>query len=434
MNLEERIEFKSPLRYWSDWLTLIALFFVIFLTFIVIGTKHPSVIFLLIAFGFAIFYGFRYLFSCTTVIEIKDNVLTVTQYNRTLNKSSILSLSTNLIRGFEINQVGRGMYALFLYDYSFKTYKYSLFNLKAEFTLKTFLTPHFTYLTHKNNPIFGSFGSAFGFALKKSGLFFTLSFIAIALFCYLNTSYGLWPSYVNYLFAISIGWILWLVLIRKPVKENHFRFGATYWLVNLFLYLSPLCLIPIFDRISLINETPLHLKNCLEIFKHPKSRVLLIKEVSYDPEAFIVSNYRIGGRNKNGTYPVTHALTTPLGEGEAINPNRLYSFWLLITYKQKLRKNSSFYQMISDFNAQSKVEFKSSLRNKPVFYTFIEPNKALQSLFLSTTLKTNRFWVLEPHWESISDMNKQKTNEVLLFLLLFLALNVVSCINIASYR
>ena len=137
---------------------------------------------------------------------------------------------------------------------------------------------------------------------------------------------------------------------------------------------------------------------------------------------------------KNGTYLVTHAVATPLGEAGHINPNRLYSFWLMLTYEQKLRNHPSFYQVITDFNKQSQIKFNKALRNKPVFYTFIEPNKALQPLFLSAPLKANRFWVLKPHWESISDMNWQKSTEIMLFLLFSLALNLVGCINIASNR
>lgn len=434
MDLEERITFKSPLRFWTNCLTLFGLSLLIILTFMMLGTKHPAVVLFLVPIGFVIFYGFRYLFSAVTTIEIENGSLNITQYNRFLNTSQLLSIPIEMIRGFEINLVSKGSYAFLIYDTSFNYYKYSLFKVADHAKIKTFLKPHLAYLTYDSNPAYPTFLSAFLFAIKKIGIFIGYSLLTVGFLYYLNSAYSLWPVYINYLGAVILGCIGWFFLIRKATKKNNFRFRANYWLVNLFLYLSPLILIPIFDRISIIQETPLQLENCFQLYKVPKAKVFYIKNVSYAPNIFLISRYNIGSRQKNGSYLITHTLATPMESGDSINTNRLYNFWLVLSYKQHLRGGSTFNEKTQLYNEQCRIDFQSSFKQKPIFYTIAEPNRDFKRLLSTLSSRDHQFLALEPHWESVSDMKGQKTTDILLFSALFLVFILIGGINIAVYR
>lgn len=438
MNSEEKIAFKSPLQHWTDQGTLFALFFVLISIFMLLGTKHPSIVLLLVILGYAIFYGFRYLFSSATTIEIKENTLSIEQYNRILNKSYIVSIPIDCIRGYEITQVTRGNNALFIYDQSYNYYKYSIIKTKDRLAIDNHLIKHLKKLNQSSNPLFPSFFSALLFAFKQSLLFITLSFSIVAILYFLNQKNHFWISDMPFIIlSILTGFLFWWFIIRRQAKRKYFRFGAYYWIISSFFYASPLLILPLLSKINQFREEPVHVKHSFELMKYKYANFFMIDEVSFDPKNILLYSYSIGSSGrKHKKFSVDHHFATLLGGGGQIKLNRLNNSWLAKTYQQSINKSYdpiTKQRLISSFRSYSKDKFISSFSKKPIFYTVIEYDDQVKNL-IQTSDSTNLNIIIEPHWESISVYKQDIKNQILAYIGLILGLNLIGCIVIAVNR
>ncbi|MFA6276887.1 MAG: hypothetical protein WC622_09065 [Pedobacter sp.] len=430
------IEFKSPIRNWNDTLFIVLFALTALITLAILGLKinylYP---FIFTALGFTTYYLARYLTQSITVITITNNELVISQDSKRLNKQKQVDIELVNVRGFEIAEVTRGNKALFIYTNSSDCYKYTIVNSSDEFLLKKFLNKHLKLLNKKSNPLFDSFISAYIFALKKAFNFCILSAITIGTLYYITIKYNILPTAnapkIIILFLTAL--FFWWFTIRIPVKKHHFRFGAFYWFSNFFFYTSTFLFIPILLNMRAIKETPLHINRSYELFKHPVSNLLIIDQISYNPDSVRISSYTETYNRKGNSYTIEHQFATPLGGGDTIKKIGIYNLWLAKIYQQKTKKSIDFYEKIASFHRQSEAQFIKLFNQKPVFYKLLYTND-INNLINNSAIANKQNVALEPHWESLEAYKIGIQKQLILFVSIFVVFNLVGCIVVAVNR
>jgi len=433
-------EFKSPLYKRFD-LIFIGSIFLLLLIGIAISDFKPNPFhpILIVVLAFLSYYALRYALSCQTTIEVRDEILTINQYNKNFNISIAIEVPLNEIRGYEINQVTKGSTALFIYTNSFNYYKFSIMRTNDELTIQNYLDVFIKKLNNKSNPLFPSFFAAYLFAVKRSTIYILLCAIPISgIFFITGRRMTCFPN--NFIFPIlsfSIAIVLWWIIIRIPVKRHYFRFGAFYWFSNFLFYTSMFIIYPLFIIISEIKENPMVLTYPFEIIKSKHSHLFLIKKVSYNPSLILLDDYQANPNVKGKSFPVTHHFLTPLGSGDSIRTNSLYNLWLYKTYEQYVEKSmieETKRELISNFHIRSKEGFINALSAQPRFYTLVEQDDRISSILNSSYNFSKPGIIIKPHWETVSAYKKALQKEMLLLILAIIVMNLVGCIFIAINR
>lgn len=433
---DKELTFKSPLINITDQIILGTFGVLLILNFLFFSFTGPIILFIDLILFFIIFYGIRAWCRCETKISIADGYLSINQDSVALNKTQYVSIPIEQIRGYEISEVSRGTNALLIYNQENDYYKYSLMSVKDHLPIDAFLAGYISKLTAKSNPNFNTFGAAFLFALKRWGIFSIISLSLTAFVYYLNTKYLFWPDWLFYTLIFLCNVASWWFIIRKALKEKMFRFGAYYWLFNILSYCITFMIAPYtYKSFKRTYERPFEVSSVLDIHKNLPKSIYIIKNISYSPEKYLFSNYHIGRRNrKTNRYPISHHIISPIGEGDAINPQRFYTYWLLLTHKQSVTKGPLFYDKINLFNESAKEKTRNLLQNKPLFYTIAEQNKGLSPLLRSNRMAAPWVLMLVPHWESVASYKRGERLQTGLILLAFLSLGLIGCLSAAEKR
>jgi len=348
-----------------------------------------------------------------------------------------LRIPINEVRGFEITQVSRAMYALVIYDKANNYYKYSLMRVSDHQALITFLSAHIPMLKARSNTAFPGFWKAFLFILTRWAAYLLISLALVTCFWLLNKHWLQGPVWFVGISIIAIGSAGWWFIMRGAAKQKGFRFSALYWLAGILFFGCSFFILP-FIR-TYINEAetlPLTVSKPSAINRQALHAIYVIEHVSYNPEKYLLSRYTIGSRNKGGSYTVTHQIASPLGDGAAIQPRERYPCWLLINYTQRLKKTRNFYTRIDTFAVQAKDKARQALRRKPVFYTpeskpnFFSPLKTQ----VMKPAANAPILLLAAHWESIATYKKNQYKMALLLSLGFLAMQLIGCLMMSSNR
>ncbi len=431
------IEFKSPVSKWSDSIFLAFLFLLVLLCVgLFLAGIDSTYLFLIFSLAFGGYYGARYLSMAYTTITINNDTLSISQSSRLFNKTKETSLALAELRGFEIAEVTRGVYALIIYHQSFHYYKYPLSKIKDHLAIQTFLAAHLPLLNKNSNPNFASFGAAFLFALKRVALFQLRTIWAVITLYWLGQNYLIGLTAKIYFIPLSllISLLFWWFLVRKPIQQNNFRFGAFYWLTNSFIYMSIGLFFPILIKFKGIKVAPIPVNHAYEILNYKSNPFYIIKQLSYAPDSLLLNNYTIGRRNRSSQYPIDHQFATPLGSGDTIKKNGIYNLWLVQTYRQRIRKTNDFESRINTFHEDARAKLTKDLQQKPIFYEVVnEPE--LRELIQSSYNASKPFNVqLIPHWESLTAYRNECRQQLFLIFLLFVAINLIGCILIAVNR
>lgn len=438
---EKPVEFTTPFNPWHDWIFISSVVTLTFLTLLYTGFKlnalHP---FLITAIGFGAYYGSEYFTSTFSTLTVSNGKLSILQNGKRLNWHKELHLPLSLIRGFEIGEVTRGTMALFIYTHTFNYYKYALIKPKEGTLVTQYLSQHIQLLNKKTNPLFPSFITAYLFALKRALLFLLITTTIITGAYLLNIKYHLvLPFSVGFfLFSLLVGISMWWFVIRKPVQRHYFRFGAVYWLSNVFFYLPSLILLPILVNSSRINEKPKVIERSFQLFKENRNStdLFLIQQATYNPAALLLSDVVIGSSIKGKTFPVTHHFATPLGSGDTIKSNGIYNLWLVQSYRQKVLKSIDYnlkQQEIERFYSQVKTTFIDRFAQKPAFYRLTKDENLTR--FISKSGNSSRLnAALEPHWESLADYKKGIAKDTALMAAALFVCCLIACIFIAVNR
>ncbi|MES2417170.1 MAG: hypothetical protein V4541_03230 [Bacteroidota bacterium] len=433
------LTFKAPLKGWHDLIFISSLLLVSLLIAGLFNFKlNPYFPILIVIMGFIIFYVSRYLTSSLTTLKISNGLLVITQNNSLFKIDKILSLPIEELRGYEINQVTRGNNALFLYTNSFNYDKYSLLKISDELAVEAYLAKYLKKIDKNSNPLFGSFLSAFLFALKNSFLFIALSFGIMAGLYFSNTKYqfGI-SSTLFFIFSLLTGFIMWWFIIRLQAQRKYFRFGAYYWLSACFFYISTLLFYPLLNNWVDTRETIISVNRPDHILSYQNHSLFKINKASVAPNLILLSNANFGLSNRNGTFPVTHHFITPLGGGKQINRQAHYNFWLGQDYMQKIKSSNgpiTRKRFIDSFHQAAKDQFIKSLQKPPVFYKITKYNKDIASLLWYSPNATKLVIVLAPHWESVTSYRKAIQKEIATQIAFIIALNLVGCIIVALNR
>ena len=433
------MEFKSPIRKLHDFIFLGSLVFLSLLIVLFFGFTlnylHPI---LITVFGFGVYYLLLYKISCPTTIKIDDRSLTITQDSNLLNYTKTISLELEEIRGFEVNEVTRGNYALIIYANSSKYYKYSIIRSKDQESIQSHLQTHLKNLTYKTNPQYISWISAYLFALKRCLIFVLSSGLLISATYFISIQSGIFknniPAYVISASIISI--ILWWQLVQIPVKKNSFRFGAFYWFSNIFIYASAIVFIPMLLKYSEIKEVPISLTSISQLYKQKPSSLFFLENAKYDPDKTLLYGNEVHNR-KSVNFKLAHTFLTPLIGNDKFKINELPKWWLIKTYDQYIKKslpNQVKENMAYDFYKQSEAKLIKSFESPAKFYKATATDyRALMILRRNNYVIIN-VTIIEPHWEELSVYKFEKQKELIWCILAIVILNLVGSIFISVYR
>lgn len=433
------ITFKAPLKNWHD-LIFVSLFLSesVLVLMLFNFKANPVMPYIFTALGFGTFYLTRYLLKSTTILSISEGNLLITQDNRFLNITQELSIAIENLRGYEVNEVTKGFNALFIYDQFFNHYKYSISSVKDQLAIDEYLKLHLTKLDKNSNPLFGSFFSAFLFAIKQMFIFIILSFSVVATLYFLNQKHQFWSSSTPFFIcSFLVGFLFWWMIIRLQSKRKYFRFGAYYWLISLFFYTSPMLIFPLLSDWTRIQEQLIVVNHPQQLLAHEDHHLFTIKGVRFNPNLMTLSDLKTGSGNRNGTFPVTHYFVTPLEEGTQIKLSPKYDFWLSKTYNQKVKSSNgpiTREKLITSFHEKSQIQFINSFQKDPVFYKIAKLNKDISQLIDYHVNVAKKHIVLEPHWESLIAYREKIQDEMILLIAFLIVLNLIGCVIIAVNR
>lgn len=397
--------------------------------------KIPAL--LLLATLIVSFFIATFITRADTTLSTSDGFLHIHQYCRSLNITHQFEIPLSNIRGFAINEVTRGSRALFIYLNDFDYHKFPLVSFDEEMGLATFLRKLAKEIHNSSNPLFPTFGSAYVFALKRTGIF-VLLYLTIALPIY---KYAIDHTLSDgYLFfgTIALSIPIWWFIVRQPVKRHYFRHGAFFWLSNLFIYLSVLLLIPIKNEATNYFSKPVHLAQPSQLFAKAPSIFYTFDQTSFGPDSVLIDDYEIGNSSsKSRIFPVNHYFVTPLGNGEPIRRNGVYDLWLVKKYRQKIEKSNSYdaqQTLIHEFHQETEKQFMAIFNENPVFYKAEFNNRDIYRLISSSLNFNRRTVILEPHWESLASYRKEILGGMLLAIAGIIGANLLGCIFIAINR
>ena len=432
------ITFKSTLNRWHNLIFAVSLSLLAFLMLALFNFKLlPISAMILIAAGFLLYFGTRYLAQCQTTIEVNDELLAIEQCNEFFKRTETFKIPLNQLRGYEVRETSKGDYSLFLYDQSFHYYKYPLFRINDQLAVDSYLQRHLTKLDKDKNPRFASFSSAFLFVIRNYIIFIGLCLLSITTLYFQNIKHQFWNGDMpTVLFSILIGLSLWWLLIRKQTKRNYFRYGAYFWFSGIFLYLPPLAFIPALSNYIKHEEEPIHLEYTFNIAEHSSGNLFRIDNVSYNPDTIMYADIQARAPGRSMKFAVDHAFVTPIGSGDRIRSNGIYSYWLVKTYTQSIKKLTNSItrrEMIENFHRQSVLAFKKSFQRKPVFYHITRKSEKIRWL-IQTSKNANLGIVMVPHWETLESYRKGIRNQIAMFIAFVLVLNLFGCIAVAINR
>jgi hypothetical protein len=437
---EDVLEFKSPIRKLHDLiflgsLALLSLLMVLFFGF-TINYLHPL---LITVFGFGVYYLLLYKISCPTIIKVNDGILTITQDSSLLNFTKTITLELKDVRGFEVNEITRGAYALIIYTNSRKYYKYPIIRAKDLERIRTCLQQYLKTLTYKTNPYFKSWVSAYLFAFKRCLIFVFSAGLLITFLYFISLHYGILknniPAYVVFAFLISI--ILWWQLVQIPVKNHSFRFGAFYWFSNIFIYASAIVFVPMLLKYSEIKEVPISLTSISQLHKQKPSSLFFLENAKYDPiKILIYGNEAHNIRSVN--FKLKHTFLTPLfSENKIIDAAGHHKLWLIKTYEQYIKKSLPGQvkeKMAYDFYKQSEASLMKSFESPAKFYKATTTEDRALSILKRHNFNTSEVTIIEPHWEKLCVYKFKKQKELIWCILAIIILNLVGSIFISVYR
>lgn len=383
------------------------------------------------------FYISRYFCRASTTFEFNQDILVISLYSKTLNIRENFEIDVTQIRGFEINEVTRANRALILYFTNFKHLKFSLTKISDEVVIKKILTKELTLINKNSNPHFKSFGTAYWFALKKNFLFIALSVLLCGTLIWQHKTMQLSPFKMGIVIAI-LSTVLWIFAVKRPIKRNHFRFGAFYWLSNFMIYLSPLLLFPVYFLDFQYKEELIKFKSPFQIFDRTASTLYEFNTVNYNPNELIVSDYFFGSTGRRSLkQSVNHYIATPLTYNQPIIINGIYQIWLAKHFRQSIHKrgtNNVKTEKALAYQHTAKKKFIQLFANKPIFYKKIfNDNQAYQAVRKSQSSAKYNI-LLEPHWESIDQYRRDLRNSMMYFLGGVLLANLIGCLIIAYNR
>ena len=435
----DRFEFKSPLRLWTDLLTIATIIFLA-LVVLTISKFHiePWHAYAVSLLGFGAFSGIRKLCMSETTIEINSTHLNIYQYNKFLNKEMVLNIPLEKVRGIEISQITTGRMAMVIHDKELKYYKYSIISTPEELELRKFVNGHFPLLYKTNNPSFNSYWSAFFFGLRKMLLFIAIVGGVITSLHLWNLTAHRWSYYMTYAIALIVSLLAWWFLIFPSVRKNHFRFRGTYWLVNAFLFLSPLFTIFIVDNYITYTSESVTIQYPVDIIRNPIQKTYIIKHTSVDLNKILLYNSIYHNPKFRQPGRLVNSYATPLENGSNVNVNRTYMFWLVKKYTKKvnpINNQEKAAQIVSNFQSETKEKLKNDFLSPPTFYTpVVDFDADFAAIYSKIRSGSGNIILLNPHWETLDAYRNEYLLRCLFGLLFMLSMSLFWCAALANSR
>ncbi|MEE1945972.1 hypothetical protein VRU48_12700 [Pedobacter sp. KR3-3] len=425
---------KSRLKSWHLAIITCLLLIIFGLAAVVLSLDKMTALLLLVAL-IASYFIATFITRADTTLSISNGFLHIHQHCKPLNITREFEMPLSNIRGFAINEVTRGSRALFIYLNDFDYHKFPLLNFDEEMGLASFLRKLLKEIHSSSNPLFPTFGSAYVFALKRTGIFLLL-YLAIALPIF---KYAIDHDFSDsdlFFGTIALSLPIWWFIVRQPVKRHYFRFGAFFWFSNFVIYLSVLILIPIKNDAINYFSKPAHLAQPSQLFAKAPSLLYTFDKVSFGPDSVLISDYNEGS-NKGLSVPVRHHFVTPLGNGEPIKGNGVYDLWLVQEYKQDIEKSNPEdvqQTQIHEFHQETEKQFIATFSEKPTFYEAGFDNRNIYRLISSSLNYSRRSVILEPHWETLAAYRKELLKDILLAIAGIIGANLLGCLFIAINR
>lgn len=434
-----RFEFKSPLRMWTDLLTIAT---IIFLTLVVLTISNfhvnPWHVYLIPLLGLVAFFGIGKLCLSDTTIEINSTRLNIYQYNKFLNKEMVLNIPMGAVRGIEICQITTSRIAMVIHDNESKYYKYSIIGTQDELGLRKFVNGRLPLLDNTSNPSFNSYWSAFFFTLKKMFLFLAIAGVVITCLHLWNLTAHHWPYYTTYAIALIVSLLTWWFLIFPYVRKNHFRFRGTYWLVNAFLFLSPLFTIFIVDNYKTYASESVSIQYPVDIIRNPIQKTYIIKHTSVDLNKILLYNSIYHNPQFRQPGRLVNSYATPLENGSNVNVNRTYMFWLVKKYTKKVNPTNNrdkANQIESSFESETKEKLKKDFLSPPTSYTPVADFDAdFAAIYSKIRSRSGNIILLKPHWETLEAYRNEYLQRCLFGLLFMLSMSLFWCATLANSR
>ena len=431
--------FKSPLRVWTDNITIALGLFVVFVVLILSRFHVTQFAMLSIAMlEFGVFMGVRRMLRCDTEITLTATHLHIYQYNALINKEMSLLLALDFIRGFEIRPITRGFTGLVIYDRSNHYYKFSLIDNLDTLKLQQILEASITLLDKTFSTSFSSYSNAFIFGIQKIFLFLIVAATTIGCLYFSNVHLKAWPYYFNYVIGGVIAVTLWWWLVFIPVKRKQIRFGGTYWLVNAFLFLAPLFIIPIIESYQVYAAKPKSIKYPVDIIKGTPASMYIIQHTSVDPHQILYSNFIYHRPRLKRSGYLVNSYATPLESGSKVSLNRTYMFWLVKKYSinvQPTNDEEKAAAIFRNLENNSKNQLFQSLRISPTFYTLMLKYDAdFDAIHAQIKRRSGNIILLSPHWESVESYQREYLYRIIYLFLLMVGMSIFWCATVANNR